>query len=162
MSDEARLGPPEPRGLPPDRGAGSTVVYFAPGHTDVGFGTTTRMESSKHSDCLIGGTPFLAEKRAAERADRSPPPLGSSPWPTNRAPRCALRSDYTNGTSIRRKLLLLNELRPLAGDRFGNIVYMSNSILSFGASGFRINDIVLNLELVDDTVPILGVSLEML
>jgi hypothetical protein len=36
---------------------------------------------------------FVGKKRTAERADRHPSLLGSSPWPTNREPRCALRSD---------------------------------------------------------------------
>jgi hypothetical protein len=40
--------------------------------------------------CVISG-----KKRTAERADRNPSLLGSSPWPTNRVPRCALRSEHT-------------------------------------------------------------------
>jgi hypothetical protein len=35
-------------------------------------------------------------KRTAELANRVPSPLGSASWPTNREPRCALRSDDTD------------------------------------------------------------------
>jgi hypothetical protein len=43
--------------------------------------------------CVLSG-----KKRIAERADRNPSLLGSSPWPANRELRCALRSDYTDAT----------------------------------------------------------------
>jgi hypothetical protein len=39
--------------------------------------TTTRMESSKDSDCLIGGAPYRADRAHLDR--RSPPSVGSCP-----------------------------------------------------------------------------------
>jgi hypothetical protein len=46
---------------------------------------------SEAQDC--GVLRFVGKKRTAERADRHPSLSGSSPWPTNHEPRCALRSD---------------------------------------------------------------------
>ncbi len=45
---------------------------------------------------LIAECALLRRKRTAELANRIPSALGPSPWPTNREPRCALRSDGTD------------------------------------------------------------------
>ena len=45
---------------------------------------------------LIAECALLRRKRTAELANRIPSALGPSPWPTNREPRCALRSDDTD------------------------------------------------------------------
>ena len=46
-------------------------------------------------------TRLCGRKRTAERADRTPFLLASSSWPTNREPRCAIRSDGTEASSTR-------------------------------------------------------------
>jgi hypothetical protein len=50
---------------------------------------------------LIAECALLRRKRTAELANRIPSALGPSPWPTNREPRCALRSDDTEASSKR-------------------------------------------------------------
>ena len=62
---------------------------------------------------LIAECALLRRKRTAELANRIPSALGPSPWPTNREPRCALRSDDTNGTC-------------LSGNRYRTETYVEN------------------------------------
>jgi len=50
---------------------------------------------------LIAECALLRRKRTAELANRIPSPLGPSPWPTSREPRCARRSDDTEASSTR-------------------------------------------------------------
>jgi hypothetical protein len=97
------------------------------------------------------------------RAGRLPStsrPAGNrlSPWPTNREPRCALRSDDTNVASLGRNLLLDNKLRLLFGSSSNKHENMQKSIFGFETSRIRVYRYLLNCYSFDEKAMILAVN----
>ena len=58
---------------------------------------------------------LLRRKRTAELANRIPSPSGSSPWPRDREPRCARRSDDTDARREARRCFGRSHRSVLAG-----------------------------------------------